>query len=218
MNHPRSLFGFLSGALSGSLFGSLVAALTLAASLLASAPAKADATQGLYLGGGVGRYNLKINTFNALSNTITGYSDNDTAYQFFAGYRFIPYLAIEAQYLNLGTNRQFFGGGAELTNKIYGWAPSLVATLPLGSYQGTPIGPFELFGRVGEYWYNYHTDFITPLGEHESVSNTYNHLIYGGGIGLVVVQRVAVRLEYDVMNIQNTSSSNALWLTGQFRF
>lgn len=200
-----------------TLFGSLTAMLTLAVGLPVSAPAKADAQQGFYLGGGVGRYNLKINTFNALSNTITGYSANDTAYQFFAGYRFIPYLALEAQYLNLGTNRQFFGGGSELTNKIYGWAPSLVGTLPLGSYTG-PIGPLELFGRVGEYWYKYHTDFITPLGEHETASNTYNHLIYGGGIGLVVVQRVAVRLEYDVMNIQNTSSSNALWLTGQFRF
>ena len=185
-------------------YGSFAVVLTLMAWSLAPAPARADADQGFYLGGGVGRYDLKINTFNALSNTITGYSANDTAYQFFAGYRFIPYLALEGQYLNLGTNREFFGCGTELTNKIYGWAPSLVATLPLGSYHGTPIGPVELFGRVGEYWYNYHSDFITPVGEHVYVSNTYNHLIYGGGIGLVVVQRVAVRLEYDVMDIQNT--------------
>ncbi len=201
-----------------TLYGSLAAALTLAVWSLAPAPAKADADQGLYLGGGIGRYDLRINSYSALSNTITGYSANDTAYQFFAGYRFIPYLALEAQYLNLGTNRQFFGGDTELTNKIYGWAPSLVGTLPLGSPHGTPVGPVELFGRVGEYWYNYHSDFISPIGERVSVSNTYNHLIYGGGIGLVVVQRVAVRLEYDVMNIQNTSTSNALWLTGQFRF
>jgi len=201
-----------------TLYASLAAVLTLAASLLAPGPARADADQGLYLGGGVGRYDVKINTFNSLSNTITGYSANDTAYQFFAGYRFMPYLALEGQYLNLGTNRQFFGGGAELTNKIYGWAPSLVATLPFGPLHGTPVGPFELFGRVGEYWYNYHRDFITPLGEHVSVSDTYNHLIYGGGVGLVLLQRLAVRLEYDVLDIQNTSSSNALWLTAQFRF
>ena len=197
---------------------SLAAVLTLMVGLLLAGPGRADTDQGLYLGGGVGRYDLRINTFSALSNTITGYSANDTAYQFFAGYRFVPFIAIEAQYLNLGTNREFFGGGTELTNKIYGWAPSLVGTLPLGSPHGTPVGPVELFGRVGEYWYRYHSDFITPIGEHVSVSNTYNHLIYGGGIGLVVVQRVAVRLEYDVMDIQNTSRSNALWLTGQFRF
>lgn len=201
-----------------TISGSLAAVLTLAVWLLAPAAAQADTDQGFYLGAGVGRYQIKINTFSALTNTITGYSASDTAYQFFGGYRFIPYLALEAQYLNLGTNREFFGGGAELTNKIYGWAPSLVATVPMGSSQGTPVGPFELFGRVGEYWYNYHNDFITPIGEHVTVSNTYNHLIYGGGVGLVVVQRVAVRLEYDVMNIENTSTSNALWLTGQFRF
>lgn len=74
-------------------------------------------------------------------------------------------------------------------------ADQVVATLPRGSYQATPVGPFELFGRVGEYWYNYHNAFITPIGEHVSVSNSYHHLIYGGGIGLVVVQRVAVRLD-----------------------
>lgn len=195
----------------------MISSLWAAVLTLACASAHADAQQGFYLGGGVGRYNVDVNTFNALSNTISGYSTNDTAYQFFAGYRFIPFLALEGQYLNLGTNRHYFGDGSELTNKIYGWTPSLVATAPLGSYSG-PVGPVELFGRVGEYWYNYHNDYITPLGEHVTVSDTYNHLIYGGGIGLVVVQRVAVRLEYDFLNIQNGSNSNALWLTGQFRF
>lgn len=201
-----------------TMYGSLAAVLTLAVSLLASAPARADADQGFYVGGGVGRYNIKINSYNSLSNTITGYSSNDTAYQFFAGYRFVPFLALEAQYLNLGTNRSYFGDGTELTNKVYGWAPSLVGTLPLGAYHGTPVGPVELFARVGEYWYNYHNDLITPAGEYVSVSNTYNHLYYGGGIGLVLVQRLALRLEYDEFNIQNTSTSNALWLTAQFRF
>jgi hypothetical protein len=196
----------------------LAAALALAAGTLGSSPARADANQGFYLGGGVGRYDIAIHTFTELGNTINHYSANDTAYQFFAGWRFAPFLALEGQYMNLGTNRADFGGGTELTNKIYGWAPWLVATIPLGPYSATPLGPFELFVKAGEYWYNYHRDFITPVGEYESISNTYNHFVYGGGVGLVVVQRLALRLEYDELKIQDTSTSNALWLTAQFRF
>ena len=201
-----------------TLYGPLAAVLTLTASLLAPAPAKADADQGLYVGGGVGRYNIKINNIADLGNTINGYSATDTAYQFFLGYRFIPFLALEAQYMNLGTNRSFFGGGTELTNKIYGWAPWVVATLPLGPSHGTPVGPIELFVRAGEYYYRYHRDFITPTGEFDSVSDDFNHFVYGGGLGLVLLQRISVRLEYDELKIQHTSTSNALWLTGQFRF
>lgn len=201
-----------------TLSGMLTAVLILAGGLIASAPAKADADQGPYVGGGVGRYDIAIHNISDLGNTINSYSANDTAYQFFVGWRFVPFLALEGQYMNLGTNRAFFGSGTELTNKIYGWAPWVVATMPLGPYHATPVGPLELFVRAGEYWYNYHRDYITPVGEFESVSDTYNHFVYGGGIGLVFIQRLAVRLEYDELKIQNTSTSNALWLTGQFRF
>ncbi|MGB6603166.1 MAG: outer membrane beta-barrel protein [Steroidobacteraceae bacterium] len=196
----------------------LLAALALAGWTLGSEPARADDNQGFYLGGGVGRYDIAIHNAADLGNTIDNYSANDTAYQFFGGWRFAPFVALEASYLNLGTNRSDFGAGTQLTNKIYGWAPWLVFSLPLGSAQGTPIGPFELFAKAGEYWYRYHRDYITPVGESESASDTFNHFVYGGGVGLVVLQRVGVRLEYDELKIQNTSTSNALWLTAEFRF
>ncbi len=196
----------------------LAAVLTLVAWTLGSSPARADASQGFYVGGGVGRYDIKINNVADLGNVINNYSANDTAYQFFAGWRFVPFLSLEGQYMNLGTNRSFFGNGTELTNKIYGWAPWLTFTLPLGPYHGTPVGPVELFIKAGEYWYNYHRDYITPVGEFLSVSETFNHFVYGGGVGLVLAQVVAVRLEYDELKIEHTSTSNALWLTGQFRF
>lgn len=72
--------------------------------------------------------------------------------------------------------------------------------------------------KAGEYWYDYHRDYISPVGEFESVSDTYNHFVYGGGIGLVLVQHLAIWLEYDELKIQNTDTSNALWLTAAFRF
>jgi opacity protein-like surface antigen len=206
MNH-RTLYGI-----------PLTAALMLAAWTLSASPARADPNQGPYVGGGVGRYDIKINNIVGLANTINGYSANDTAYQFFLGYRFVPFLALEAQYMNLGTNRAFLGNGTQLTNKIYGYAPWMVFTLPLGSTRGSVVGPLELFVKGGEYFYNYHRDLITPSGSFASASDTFNHFVYGGGIGLVVAQVVSVRLEYDELKIQDTSTSNALWLTGQFRF
>ncbi len=69
--------------------------------LTPSPPAKADGTdQGLLSGRRCRSLQSQDQHASAHSaNTITGYSANDTAYQFFAGYRFIPYFALEAQYL-----------------------------------------------------------------------------------------------------------------------
>jgi opacity protein-like surface antigen len=178
--------------------------------------AHADQNYGPYVGAGAGEYNLRIDNATTLGQAIDGYHEHDTAYQLFAGWRFLPFLSLEGQYMNLGTNRGY-AGATEVTNKIYGWAPWVVGTLPLGP-TAPVVGPIELFAKAGEYWYNYHTDIITPLGQYESTSNTYNHFVWGGGIGVVVAQRIPVRLEYDVLNIQNTNTSNALWLTAAFRF
>jgi hypothetical protein len=196
-----------------------VLAVAAAAWAFGPAPAHADATQGFSLGGGVGRYDIRITNPSSLANTINHYSATDTAYQFFAQWRFTPSLALEGQYMNLGTNRRFLGSDTELTNRIDGWAPWLVGTVPLGSVtRSGVVGPFELFMKAGEFWYTYRSAFISPLGVYTSNSNTYNHFVYGGGLGLVLVQRVDVRLEYDELKIQDTDRSNALWLTGAFNF
>jgi hypothetical protein len=195
----------------------LVAALG-AAWLLSPSAAQADAATGFSLGGGVGRYNIRINNATAFKNTVSNYSKNDTAYQFFAKWRFAPFFALEGQYMNLGTSRSFIAPGTQYTTKIYGWAPWLVGTLPLGPVSSGVVGPFELFVKAGEFFYQYHDDLSTPAGDFFSSSKTYHHFVYGGGIGLVFVQRLDVRLEYDELKIQNTSTSNALWLTAAFNF
>jgi len=194
-----------------------VLAMATAAWVTAAPSAHAGPAQGFGIGGGVGRYNIRINNPSSLESTINNYSANDTAYQFFAQWRFAPFLALEGQYMNLGTNRRFLGGRSELTNKIDGWAPWLVATLPLGPSIGV-VGPFELFLKAGEYWYTYRQAFISPLGVYTSNSKTYNQFVYGGGVGLVFVQHLDVRLEYDELKIQHTDTSNALWLTAAFNF
>lgn len=172
--------------------------------------AHADANQGAYAGAGVGRYDVHIDDATELGNTIRGYREADTAYKIFVGWRFMPYLAIEGDYINLGTNRDNVGPGVQVTNKIYGWAPSLVGTLPLG--------PFELFVKGGEYWYQYKRSVDTPVGSSGSSSDTFNHFLYSGGVGFVIADRIPLRLEYEEYHIQQTDRSNALWLTAAYRF
>ncbi|HEX4051989.1 MAG TPA: outer membrane beta-barrel protein [Steroidobacteraceae bacterium] len=196
-----------------------VAALALLASSFAlhSAPARADALMGPSIGGGVGEYYLRINNAENLGAAFDNYSLNDTAWQAFAQYRFAPFVALEANYMDLGTSRSF-AGASEYTSTIKGWAPWLVGTLPLGSFHGSVVGPFELFIKGGEYFYQYHDDVISPAGVARYYSNNYQHFVYGGGIGLVFIQRLDVRLEYDELHIQDTDRSNALWLTAAFNF
>lgn len=197
-----------------------VAALVLVAAGcgIHSAPAKADALTGFTAGGGVGEYYLRINNAESLGSALDRYSaTNDTAWQVFVKYRFAPFVALEGQYMDLGTNRSF-AGPTEYTSTIKGWTPWLVATLPLGSFHGSVVGPFELFIKGGEYFYDYHDDYITPGGVYRYYSHNENHFVYGGGVGLVFIQRLDVRLEYDELHIQDTNRSNALWLTAAFNF
>jgi len=107
--------------------GALLVAALGAAWLLTPTAAQADAATGFSLGGGVGRYNIRINNATAFKNTVSNYSKNDTAYQFFAKWRFAPFFALEGQYMNLGTNRSFIAPGTQYTADIakainlFGW-------------------------------------------------------------------------------------------------
>ncbi|HEY6451379.1 MAG TPA: outer membrane beta-barrel protein [Steroidobacteraceae bacterium] len=177
---------------------------------IAAMPLLADANQGLYVGGGVGSYGTRIDNAAELGSTIDHYSATDTAYKVFGGWRFMPFLSIEASYINLGTNTRFLAPGVRVKNVIDGWAPTLTGTLPLG--------PFELFVSGGDYFYRYRQDVDTPIGGFYSQSRTLNHLIYSGGAGVTLFGRLPIRLEYQRFEIQNTDRSNALWLTAAYRF
>ena len=127
--------------------------LTLAAALFAIGvtPAFADNERGLYLGGGVGLFNIEV-------DTVEGFDSDDTVYKVFAGWRFAPFIAVELDYLDLGAPEDRIQGPCRLTPElpmhepidveaeISGVAPYLIETLPLG--------PLELFAKVGYYFYD----------------------------------------------------------------
>ena len=94
--------------------------LTVAATLaLGAAVAQADDIRGFYLGVNIGATKLDIdkNAYDAaLSDALTqsgltalsatsSSSENDASFGAFAGYRILPYLAVEAEWLTLGTGK-----------------------------------------------------------------------------------------------------------------
>jgi hypothetical protein len=151
--------------------------------------AHADANQGWYVGAGVGDYNARLD--------VLDYEYRNTAFQIFGGWRVSQYLALEGSYINLGTP-QYDGLGSN--NTIQGVAPWVVGTLPLG--------PLELFGRVGEYFYHY--DTLSGL--------THESFAYGGGVGTVIANRVEVRAEVDKLNAAGNYDAYAWWVTAAYRF
>ncbi|MFT3906363.1 MAG: outer membrane beta-barrel protein [Steroidobacteraceae bacterium] len=96
--------------------------------------------------------------------------------------------------------------------RMKGFAPSLVGTIP--------IGPVELFGKVGEYFYN--VDSRIDLDGAGSPRITSSHsrtdLLWGGGVGITVLEHLNLRAEYERIEIDNAKDSNALWLGAAWRF
>jgi hypothetical protein len=43
-------------------------------------------------------------------------------------------------------------------------------------------------------------------------------LVYGAGIGLTLFDHLHARLEYEIIDISDLDESNALWLSGAWRF
>jgi opacity protein-like surface antigen len=187
---------------------------------LAAAPALslADGTDnpsGIYLGGAVGRFNLDIQHLDDVPDAVqTIHHSDDNSWKAYLGYRFNPYLGLEADYINFGNNKDEFqatGSNGNYEVRLKGIAPALVLTLPLG--------PVEVFGKAGEYYYNEdsHIDFDNP-GPRITSSHSRNDFMWGGGVGVVVLSHLALRAEYEKLEIDNGGNTDALWLGAGWRF
>jgi OOP family OmpA-OmpF porin len=195
-----------------------MATLVLGAAALLPLTSQADVKDnptGPYVGAGVGQFNTKIRHFEDVDNEIQDIRhDDNTAWKAFAGYRFLPYLGVEAAYIDFGKQSDDFSATVSNGNyrvKIHGFAPSVIGRLPLG--------PVELFAKAGEYYYNIkaNVDFDNP-GPGIHTSHSRNDFIWGGGVSAVVLSRVELRAEYEKVEIDNYKDSDAFWLSAAYRF
>jgi OOP family OmpA-OmpF porin len=189
-------------------------AATLAALSLAAMPAFAqeqDEVSGWYFGGGVGQFNAQIDDVDDVDATVDEWDEDDTAYKFFGGYRMNRFLAFEVDYINLGEPSGASVPGFNVDASVDGFAPYVVGTFPLGPY-------FEFYGRLGYYFYDATVGIEDEFDNRVEFDEESEDLVWGGGIGANIGEKLNVRFEYERFDLQNVDDADALWLTAAWRF
>ena len=171
---------------------------------------------GAYIGGGFGRFDYRIDSLNDVGQGVSDIThSSDDAWKIDLGYRFSPFIAIEADYIDLGNPHDGFqatGSSGNYRAHITGFAPFLVGTLP--------AGPIELFAKAGWLWYdnNLQINLNQPGSQVIESSHRFSNFMYGGGIGVTLFRHLNVNLEYDGIRIENATDSTVLWLAANYRF
>jgi hypothetical protein len=193
----------------------LVAAATLLALSGTWTAANAENDSGFYLGGGVGQFNVQIDDVDDTDDAVERLDDSDTSWKAFVGYRFNPYISLEAAYIDFGgpsDSLESSGSSGDYKIEMSGFAPYVIGTLPLG--------PVELFGKVGYYFYDADLSVdLDDLGGDVFQSNSSEEdLLYGVGVGMTFFEHLHARLEYERIDSSVIDDSDAIWLSGAWRF
>lgn len=183
-----------------------IASLAVAAGAQAQ---EAEEERGFYFGGGVGEFQVKVDDFDDVTTAAEEYDSDDTAWRAFGGWRANRFLAVELAYVNLGSPDDEILPDTFVEMETDGFAPYVVGTLPLG--------PFEAFAKAGYYFYDTDVRVTSPLGTAKS-HDSGDDFTWSAGVGLTLFETFNLRLEYEQFDFDNVDNSNALWLTGSFRF
>ena len=191
-------------------------ALTLVAlgtgSALAQSP---ENDEGVYVGGGVGKFDLEIDGIDGIDEAVERLDDDDTAWQAFVGWRLNPYISLQIAYIDFGGPEDDFstsGSSGNYRAQISGFAPAVIGTLPLG--------PVELSAKLGYYFYDLdiEANIDDPTDPDFDSTDSGEDLMYGVGVGITIFERLHAKLEYEKIDLEAAEDSNAFWLTGAWRF
>ena len=193
----------------------ILAAATLLALSGTWTAAQAENDSGFYIGGGVGKFNVKIDDIDDTDEAIESLDDDDTSWKLFGGYRLNPYLSAEIAYIDFGAPSDSFdanGSSGDYKVELSGFAPYIIGTLPLG--------PVELFAKAGYYFYDVDVtaDFDDLGGDVFSSSDSGEDFLYGFGVGATFFDHLHARLEYEKIDADDVDDADALWLSGAWRF
>jgi hypothetical protein len=168
----------------------LVLALTLAATA-------AQADDGwFYVGAGVSRDNIK--DISSIASDL-----NSTSWKAVVGFRPIKMFAVEADYLDLGSqSSQYVYSDTHLDYKAF--AGYAVGFVPL------PLPIVDVFGKIGVARWNSSGGSSTPAGFF-SLSDNGTQFAWGVG-GQVHFGNIGARLEYENFSIKNTNGANIVSL------
>ena len=163
----------------------IVAAVAASCGLFSLPTLAAD--NGIYLGASVGQSSVQYD------NLDLNFDASATGYKVIAGWRFLDWLAVEGNYVDLGS-----GDDNVLGTRV----ESDVNGVSLSAVGFVPVGPVDLFARVGAV--NWNADFDAPnLGVSESDDGT--DLTYGVGAQFRVWS-LSIRGEYEVFDISDADT------------
>ena len=156
-----------------------LAALALLATA-AAAPAMA-VDNGLYLGAGVGQAGIGLDE--VVDGESLDFDATGTGFKLIGGWRFLDWLAVEANYLDFGSLDDEVQG-VDVGAGLDGFTVSVVGFLP--------IGPVDLFARAGAFVWNGDLEIDgVDLGDDDGTDLTY-------GVGAQFrVWSLSLRAEYE---------------------
>lgn len=200
-----------------------ILALATFAALSAAQPALAGDT-GFYVGADVGSMSVDVDKGDLDSYFLEGLAseglffdgrsdvdDSDTTYGLTVGYRFMPYFAVEGQYLELGEASYSANGDlydefdsylatadVDLGIDSSGFALSVLGILPIQEV-------WEVYARLGMYFGDTEADLSVALDdgievarESMSESQSEEEFFYGIGGGYTFNETWNVRIEYTI--------------------
>jgi Outer membrane protein beta-barrel domain len=169
--------------------------LLVLALILAATAAHAD-DGWFYVGAGISRDNVK-------DITATASDLNSTSWKALVGFRPIKMFAVEADYIDLGSqSSSFIGSYTNLKYKAF--AGYAVGFVPL------PLPFVDVFGKIGVARWDSSGGSSTPAGFF-SLSDNGTQFAWGVG-GQVHFGMIGARLEYENFNIRNTNGANVVSL------
>lgn len=164
---------------------------------------------GFYLGGGVGDFSSAVDEINNLDDVDDvgiDFSDGDNATKIYAGWAFNRFFAVQGDFVDFGESSGAVSPSVRGTSDVQGFAPSVVGTLPLG--------PIELFARVGMLFYE--VDLNLTGGRF--VDESGEDLVWSAGVGIDIRDKATLRLEYEQIDIPALDEADALWLNFAWKF
>jgi hypothetical protein len=161
--------------------------------------------EGFYIGAGLGDFSSNIDNLDDIDDVDIDFDEDEDATRIFAGWRFNRFVSAQVDHTDFGESRAALNQ-LDITADTKGLTPSVVGTLP--------IGPIELFGRVGVMFYD--VEINTDNGP--LIDESGEDGVYAVGVGGTLFERLALRLEYETIDIEEFDDADAVWLTASWRF
>jgi hypothetical protein len=185
----------------------LIVAMALLLAAGAAQAQIADADKGFYLGAGVSQ--TKIDDFGQEFGVgdVDDFEIDDTTWKVIAGFRLLNWLAIEANYVDLGSQ------DTEVAGVGFDADASAITAYGIGI---VPVGPIDLFGKIGVARWEVDGSFRgVTINDLEEDNGT--EFAYGAGVQLRLGS-LAGRLEYETYDIENTDGLEQITLAVTWTF